>query len=85
MPGDGGSRFPADEPLRLQSILIAPERRVAVINRQTVSEGDSVDGATVTSIETYEVHLEGEDGSFIISLSGEPVKSPAEDDTADSK
>lgn len=42
---------------RLESILISEQRRVAVINGQTVSTGDQVDGAVVTAIAAGSVRL----------------------------
>ncbi|MGK7297103.1 MAG: general secretion pathway protein GspB [Candidatus Wenzhouxiangella sp. M2_3B_020] len=47
-----------DESFRLQSVLIAPNRRVAIVNDQRVGTGDDVDGARVTAIEPDGVVLE---------------------------
>ena len=41
--------------LLLQSIIVHPDRRYAVIQGRQVSEGDSVDGMTVLQIRNYEV------------------------------
>lgn len=41
----------------LQSILISPTRRRAVINGRTYKIGDKVDGAVVADIQSYEVTL----------------------------
>lgn len=47
-----------DPSFRLQSVLIAPDRRVAIVNDQRVKQGDDVDGARVTVIEPGGVVLE---------------------------
>lgn len=41
----------------LQSVLISPTRRRAVINGRTYKIGDKVDGAVVADIQSYEVTL----------------------------
>lgn len=41
----------------LQSTLISPLRRSAVISGRTVKIGDTVDGAKVVDIQSYEVRL----------------------------
>jgi MSHA biogenesis protein MshK len=54
-PGSDQAR-PAPGP-QLQSVLISPNRRVAVINGQTVRQGDRVGDATVVKIDESSVHL----------------------------
>lgn len=41
----------------LQSTLVSPQRRIAVISGKRVQVGDTVNGATVTEISQYEVRL----------------------------
>lgn len=41
----------------LQSTLVSPTRRVAVIDGRTVGVGDKVHGATVVDIQPYEVRI----------------------------
>lgn len=43
---------------RLDSTLVAPDRRVAVINGRHVSEGESVDGARVIEIRPLNVLIQ---------------------------
>ncbi len=43
---------------RLQSTLVADERRLAIINGRTVGPGDRVDGATVRDVRQDGVTLE---------------------------
>jgi len=47
----------ADTALTLESILLGPARRVAVINGKVVAEGDSVAGATIVAINKNSVRL----------------------------
>ncbi len=65
--------------LTLQEILISPERRLAIVNDQTLAIGDWIDGATVVAIESYRIWLRRSGENIILSLSGAPVKEPAED------
>jgi hypothetical protein len=53
-----GTEGRPDESFRLQSLLIAPDRRVAIVNDQRVKRGDDIDGARVTAIEPDGVVLE---------------------------
>lgn len=41
----------------LQSTLVSPTRKVAIISGQAVQVGDTVQGAVVTEISAYEVKL----------------------------
>jgi MSHA biogenesis protein MshK len=55
----GGRVRDATQPSwQLQSTLVAPERRVAVINGVVVGENDSIDGARVVAIESTTVLLD---------------------------
>jgi hypothetical protein len=57
----------------LQSTLIAEDRRVAVINGETVTVGDRVQGAVVLGIEPFAVRLRAADGIVVITLTdGDP-------------
>ena len=44
--------------LLLQSTLVSPRQRVAVINGQRVAVGDHIQGATVTDIQSFQVTLQ---------------------------
>lgn len=57
---------------QLGSILIAPQRRVAVINGRPLSVGDKVGGAKVVAIEPGQVRLKR--GSRVIMLDLLPVR-----------
>ena len=66
-PGGGRTVAPSPTPTPipvqapasvLQSILISPQRRLAIINGRTVSIGDSVGDAVVVEILPYEVVLQ---------------------------
>ncbi|MFL6622704.1 MAG: hypothetical protein ACJ8J7_04155 [Sulfurifustaceae bacterium] len=41
----------------LQSTMVSPDRKVAVISGKTVKVGDTFDGAVVTDIKPYEVRM----------------------------
>ncbi|MBI3775359.1 MAG: general secretion pathway protein GspB [Gammaproteobacteria bacterium] len=61
--GRAATPLPAPAPVQapaniLQSILIAPQRRLAMINGRMLSVGDHLDDAVVTEIQPYEVVLQ---------------------------
>lgn len=41
----------------LQSTMVSPDRKVAVISGKTVKVGDTFDGAVITDITPYEVRM----------------------------
>lgn len=53
---------------QLGSILIAPQRRVAVINGRPMSVGDRVSGAKVVAIESNQVRLRRGSKEFVLDL-----------------
>lgn len=63
---------------QLQSILLSPQRRVAVINGRRVTVGDHVDGAEVRAIDAGRVELEQDNESVILTIAtrslGETVR-----------
>jgi len=64
----GSSSTPAPDALMLQSILFAPERRIAVINGMRVQEGDRVGSARVVNIQDSQVLLETSRGTRTLRL-----------------
>ena len=52
----------------LQSTLVAPRRRVALINGELVSEGDSIDGAGVLEIREHDVLIQTPSGRRVLQL-----------------
>ncbi len=58
----------ASEKWELGSILIAPQRRVAVINGRPLSAGDRVGGAKVVAIEPGQVRLRRGEREFVLEL-----------------
>lgn len=58
----------------LSSTLIAPARRLATINGKTVSVGDQVNGAVITTIEPARVTLREGNGQVVIELSPRDFK-----------
>lgn len=61
------SAAPAGRP-RLESVLIAPDRRIAVISGQRVQVGDRIYGAEVVSITESAVVLRTGQGSETLAL-----------------
>jgi MSHA biogenesis protein MshK len=70
----------SEEPgaLRLRSILVSPERRVAVISGRRVQVGDRIGGADVVSISSTTVQLRGPGGRVTLSLWAGRVRRPSE-------
>jgi MSHA biogenesis protein MshK len=68
--GGQAAATPADA-YRLQSVLLSPTRRVAVIDGRHVLVGESVGNAEVTAIEPGRVELE-RDGETIVLRIGTP-------------
>ena len=56
-PSASAANEPAPAGLRLQSILIAPGRRIAVIDGHTVAQGGKLGDATVSRIDASSVTL----------------------------
>lgn len=54
--------------LQLGAILIAPQRRVAVINGRPLSAGDRINGAKVVAIEPGQVRLQRGGRGFVLKL-----------------
>jgi MSHA biogenesis protein MshK len=67
---------PAGQPLgpRLESVLIAPDRRIAVINGQQLTVGGKVSGSEVVRITESEVVLRGTEGTQTLKLVPEFAK-----------
>ncbi len=63
-----------DVPIEVTSILIAPERQIAIVNGLAVAVGDSVAGARVLEILPHAVWLETSEGEIEVPISASPVK-----------
>lgn len=57
-----------DDGPRLESVLIAPDRRIAVINGQQVVVGTKAAGGEVVKISEGEVVMRGADGLYTLKL-----------------
>ena len=68
--GDGGDDGVATgvHGLVLQSVLIAPQRRLAVINGKTLAVGERIGEATVVAIRPQDVVLKRPSGEFTLRL-----------------
>jgi MSHA biogenesis protein MshK len=62
----------------LTSTLISPDRRLAVINGQTVKVGDTVNGASVVEILPYAVKLRSRGKMITATLLTGDMKRPAQ-------
>lgn len=60
----------------LSSILISPQRRIAVINGRSLQVGQSLAGARVLSIEADQVVLRQGDRTHILRLNSQNLKTP---------
>ncbi len=58
----------------LDSTLVAPDRRVAVINGKRVSEGESVDGARIIEIRKLDVLIQADGRRITLQLLPDIVK-----------
>ncbi len=72
-------------PFRVSSILVAPDRQVAIVNGARVEVGDEVSGATVTQIKGQAVLLQLAEEELELRISGEPVKVVAKSDGGEGK
>ena len=67
-------------PFRVSSILMAPGRKVAIVNESRVEVGDAVGGATVIEINAQAVLLKLAGQEIELRISGQPVKLAAKSD-----
>jgi MSHA biogenesis protein MshK len=77
-PADGGA-------LTLQSTLISPRRRVAVINGRSYTVGERVDGARILAIEPYAVRLDTAQGGRTLRLLPRVKKTGSRVENSDAK
>jgi len=67
--GDGAEGVAAGQHgLVLQSVLISPQRRLAVINGRTLSVGERIGNATVAAIWPHEVVIQRSSGEVTLRL-----------------
>ncbi|TVQ31322.1 MAG: hypothetical protein EA370_12955 [Wenzhouxiangella sp.] len=65
---DSNAAEPEVQRWQLQSILIADQRRIAIINGRRVSEGDRFDAAEVLTIEPGRVELRHRTETIVLTL-----------------
>lgn len=63
-----GPQVRGSAPFRLQSILLSPTRRIAVIDDQRLRIGEHIGTARVTSIEPGRVVLEQDDKNIVLEI-----------------
>jgi MSHA biogenesis protein MshK len=63
-------------PLNLNSVLISNQRRIAIINGQTLRQGDEIKGSgfRVVSIQTNQVRLQSNNATRVLTLIDSRVK-----------
>jgi MSHA biogenesis protein MshK len=66
--GKGGSTKSNSSGWNLQSVLISPERRYAIINGEIVAIGGSIGGAELVAVAAERVTLRTRDGLRIVRL-----------------
>jgi hypothetical protein len=77
VPGAGGVAAAAGEPrFALTGVLIAPSRRVAILNGKPYLAGAVVDGAEIVAIEPGTVHLRENGAELVISLASRASARP---------
>jgi hypothetical protein len=69
----GGAAVASGPRFTLTGVLIAPTRRVAMINGRPYTQGENVDGAELVAIERNTVRLREQGSEVVISL-GRPVQ-----------
>ena len=62
----------------LSAIVKANDRLIAIIDGQTLREGEKISGESVVSIEENKVQLEGPSGRITLFLFSEPLKDSGE-------
>ena len=72
-----GSSASARTASGVSSILVAPERRVAIIGGRSVGTGDLTLGGQVLEILPHSVRVRTGQGEVKLDLRGPPVKQPA--------
>ncbi|MBI4357065.1 MAG: hypothetical protein HY559_04240 [Gammaproteobacteria bacterium] len=58
----------------VQSVLVSPRRKIAIINNKMVKPGESIEGQEVVDIRLEGVVLKGAEGERIVSLPGVAIK-----------
>ena len=77
VPAAGGGQAEAEAPsTQLQSVLLSPRRKLAVINGQTVALGEKVGDAVVTKITESAVVLKYGDRTEVLKLLGDVERKP---------
>ncbi len=63
----------------LQSILVSPTRRIAIVNGKLLHKGDRIGKTQVLEIEPWFVQLRGSEGDIELRMTTIPVKTPVEE------
>ncbi len=64
----GTASAPVSEPLVLQSVLLAPQRQIAIINGQRVEVGQKIRGMELLSLSEKQAVLQGPQGRITLYL-----------------
>ena len=80
VPGvDGTPTSTAHARFVLQSILVSPTRRIAIVNGESLQKGDQIGSARVVEIEPWFVQLRGSEGDIELRMTTIQVKTPVEE------
>ncbi len=78
MSGGKGGRQTVASRYRLDSVIIAPNRRQAIINGKRLTLGESISGAKLIDIQTTQVTLQVAGKSHVLTLLPLSIKMPSE-------
>jgi hypothetical protein len=67
-PGAGSTAVASAPRFALTAVLVAPTRRVAIVNGKPYQQGEKVDGAEIVAIEQDAVRLREQGAELVISL-----------------
>lgn len=68
------SQVKSAQNLELSEIMTSSGQRTAIINGMVLTEGESIEGYTITQIKPDAVYLQGVNGSLMIPLLSQQVK-----------
>ncbi len=76
---DGAPTSTAHAAFVLQSILVSPTRRIAIVNGERVQKGDQIGSARVLEIQPWFVQLRGSEGDIELRMTTIQVKTPVDE------
>lgn len=77
VPEPGPAASPAEAPLVLQSVLLSPQRKLAVISGQSVALGQRIRAYTLINLGSRQAELQGPQGRLTLWLLSDLHPDPA--------